>query len=136
VLVVLALLILVGCSWLPAAGEASPGATQIGQVLANGSVVDDIRVGVPIECPATRPECETRLALAKEAAISRHAIAPTAIGAAHFYLTYLAPGAAYGSGGGAIVVFDLDDGSQAAVHTVCFDSCFVVDPQPVRPLRP
>lgn len=133
-LLVLALsLILIGCSRLPAAGEASPETTLPRQVLANGSVVDDIRVGIPIECPATDPECETRLTLAKEATIARHGIAPTAIGAAHFYMTYLAPGAAYGSGSDAIVVFDLDDGSQAAIQTVCFDGCFVVEPQPLRP---
>jgi hypothetical protein len=129
--VIALLLILIGCSRQPA---ASPETTRPGQVLANGSVVDDIRVGVPIECPATDPECETRLALAKEAAIARHGLVPTAIGAAHFYMTYLAPGAAYGSGGDAIVVFDLDDGSKAAIRTVCFDGCFVVEPQPVRPL--
>ena len=104
-------------------------------MLANGSVVDDIRIGGPIDCPATSPECETRLTLAKDAAIERHGLAPTAIGEAHYYMTYLAPGAAYGGGGGMIVVFDLDDGSQAAVHTVCFDGCFVVDRQPLAPME-
>ena len=133
-LVALALsLMLVGCSRLPTAGEPSAEMTQPGQVLANGTVVDDIRVGVPIECPTTDPECETRLTLAKEAAVARHGLAPTAIGAARFYMTYLPPGAAYGSGAGAIVVLDLEDGSRAAVHTVCFDGCFVVEPQPVQP---
>ena len=128
-------LVLIGCSRVPAAGEASPETTGSGDVLGNGSVVDDIRIGGPIDCPATNPECETRLTLAKEAAIVRHGLAPTAIGEAHYYMTYLAPGAAYGSGGGMIVVFDLDGGSQAAVQTVCFDGCFVVDPQPLAPLE-
>ncbi len=133
-LVLLALsLIVIGCSRLPTAAEATPETAPSGHVLANGSVVDDIRVGIPLDCLASNPECETRLTLAKEAAIARHGLLPTAIGEAHFYMTYLAPGAAYGSGGGAIVVFDLDDGSQAAVHTVCFDGCFVVEPQPVQP---
>ncbi len=80
------------------------------------------------------PECETRLKLATAEAISRHGLAPSAIGAAHFYMPYIPPGATLGSGGGLIVVFDVDDGSRAAIYTFCFDSCSVVDAQPVPPL--
>jgi hypothetical protein len=102
-------------------------------MLANGAVVDNIRVGIAIEC-ATDPDCATRVTLAKAAAIERHGVARAAIGAAQFYMPYVAPGATLGSGGGAIVVFDLDDGSQAAVYTYCMDTCIVVSPQPVQPM--
>jgi hypothetical protein len=100
--------------------------------LSNGAVVDGIRVGNRIEC-APDPDCPTRLALAKAAVIERHDVAPGAIGAAHFYMPYIPPGAVSGSGGGKIVVFDLEDGSQAAVHTFCMNDCIVVPPQPVQP---
>lgn len=114
-------------------GGASPDASQPQQTLANGTVVDNIRVGMGIQCNPD-PDCATRAALAKAAAIERHALAPTAIGATHFFMPYVPPGATRGSGGGKIVVFDLDDGSQAAVLTYCMDTCFVVSPQPVQPL--
>jgi hypothetical protein len=120
----------IACS-TPAAASPRPSGTQTG--LANGAVVDGIQVGEPIDCPVSQPDCETRLTMATAAAIARHDLAPTAIGRARFYLPYLQPGAAYGTGGGAIVVFDLQDGSQAAVHTFCFDGCSVVGVQPVAP---
>ena len=124
---------LIGCSGVPTAPDAPRASTGRGDGLANGSVVDNIRLGNPIDCPNIDPECETRLTLAKKAAIERHGIDASAIGEAHYYLTYLPPGAAYGSSGGMVVVFDLADGSQAAVQTVCFHGCYVVDPQPVAP---
>jgi hypothetical protein len=102
-------------------------------VIGTGTVVDDIRVGNVTEC-APDPDCATRLKLAKAAAIARHGLAPDSIGAARFYGTYIPPGATLGSGGGRVVVFDLDDGSHAAVLTYCMDTCFVVAPQPVQPL--
>jgi hypothetical protein len=74
------------------------------------------------------------LTIAKAAAAERHGLSSSAIGAAHFYVPYVPPGATLGSGGSLIVVFDLDDGSQAAVDTFCMDTCFVVAPQPVQPL--
>jgi hypothetical protein len=140
-ILVLALsLMLAGCSprlaipeeAAPAATETSPAVTHA-TPLANGTVVDGIRVGNSTEC-APDPDCPTRLALARAAAIERHHLAPSAIGPAHFYIPYIPPGATLGSGGGLIVVFDLEDGSQAAVHTHCFDGCIVVGLQPVQPL--
>lgn len=125
-------LILAACSGPSNAGSAAPAGQSPG-TLAIGTVVDDIRVGEAFECGSANPECDVRLRLAREAAIQRHGLTPDAIGAARFYLTYLPPGAAYGSGSNAIVVFDVDDGSQVAVETSCFDGCFVVDPQPVTP---
>ena len=126
-------LTLAGCSRLAALAGASPGASEPQQVLANGDVVDGIRIGNASGC-AVDPDCATRLSLAKAAAIARHGLAPTSIGAAQFFMPYVTPGATLGSGGGVIVVFDLDDGSRAAVYTYCFDTCLVVSPQPVRPL--
>jgi hypothetical protein len=117
----------------PAATHAADPAATRAASLANGTVVDGIRVGTAIEC-APDPDCATRLALAKAAAIERHDVAPSAIGAAHFYMPYIPPGATLGGGGSKIVVFDLEDGSQAAVHTHCMDSCIVVGLQPVQPL--
>jgi len=116
-----------------ASADAQSDAPKAGGLLGNGSVVDGIRVGEPFDCPATRSECATRLTLAAKAAMARHGLAPVAIGPTRFYMPYLQPGAANGGGGGAIVVFDLREGSQAAIYTVCFDGCFVVDPQPVAP---
>jgi hypothetical protein len=137
-ILVVALSLLLACSPRLAIPELTPGQSARAPAmnpapLTNGSVVDGIRVGKPIEC-APDPDCPTRLALAKAAAIKRHDIAPTAIGPAHFYMPYIPPGATSGSGGGKIVVFDLEDGSQAAVHTFCMDGCFVMSPQPVQPL--
>jgi hypothetical protein len=125
-------LALIGCSRLETSAGATPQAAEPEQVLANGTVVDDIRVGLATEC-VTDPDCEKRLTLAKDAAIERHGLAPSAIGEARFYWPYLPPGAARGSGGFRIVVFDLDDGSQAAVTTFCMHDCIVMDPQPVQP---
>ena len=126
-------LALIGCSTLATLLGAAPQASEPQEGPSNGAVVDDIRVGLAIEC-APDPDCATRLTLATAAAAERHGIAPTAIGAAQFYMPYIPPGATLGSGGSVIVVFDLDDGSQAAVTTFCMDTCFVVAPQPVQPL--
>jgi len=124
-------LLVAGCG---SAASPSPSSAPLASgVLANGSIVDGIRVGEPIDCPVSVPDCETRLTMATDAVIARHSVAPSAIGHVQFYLPYLQPGATYGSGGGAIVVFDLQDGSQAAVHTFCMDSCLVVGAQPVAP---
>jgi hypothetical protein len=127
-------LTLIGCSRLATSG-AEPQPSGPRQGLANGTVVDDIRVGLELEC-ATGPECDERVTLATAAATERHGLSPDAIGATQFYQPYITPGAALGSGGGIIVVFDLDDGSQAAVYTYCLDSCFVVQPQPEPSLTP
>lgn len=130
------LLTLIGCTRAPTAGGVAPTASSASagaqNVLGNGTVVDDIRLGIATDCAG--PDCATRVTLAKAAAIARHGLAPTAIGAAQFYMPYVAPGAALGSGGGLIVVFDLDDGSRSAVDTFCFTTCHVVDTQPVAPL--
>jgi hypothetical protein len=132
--VVLALsLPLIGCSMLAALVGAVPQVTEPQQTLANGTVVDNIRVGNAADC-ATDPDCATRIELAKDAVIERHGVPPSAIGAVQFYRPYLPPGAARGTGGFKIVVFDLEDGSQAAVNTFCMDSCSVVPRQPVQPL--
>jgi hypothetical protein len=127
-------LTLIGCTRMPTAGgvapeTSSPAPTQ--QVLENGTVVDGIRLGTATDCAG--PDCETRLKLATADAMSRHDLAPSAIGPAHFYLPYVPPGATLGSGGGYIVVLDLDDGSRAAVYTFCFTTCGVVT-QPLAPL--
>lgn len=127
--------VVASCSSFSNGGLESPAVSPTNELATNGSVVDSIRIGAPIDCPDTDPECVDRLTLAKEAVIERHRIDSTTIGAARFYLSYLAPGAEHGGGGGAIVVFDLEDGSQAAVLTVCFDGCHVVDPQPLAPLE-
>ena len=140
ILVLVLSLMLAGCSprlaipedEAPATTGTSPAVTHV-TPLANGTVVDGIRVGAAVEC-APDPDCPTRLALAKAAAIERHDVAPSAIGAAHFYMPYIPPGATLGGGGSTIVVFELEDGSQAAVHTHCFDDCIVVGLQPVQPL--
>lgn len=124
---------LIGCSRAETPAGAVPQATEGPQTLANGTVVDNIRVGTSIEC-APDPDCTTRVTLARAAAIERHGLAPNAIGAAHFFMPYIPPGATLGAGGSKIVVFDLDDGSQAAVNTFCMDTCYVVSPQPVQPL--
>jgi hypothetical protein len=100
--------------------------------LENGTVIDEIRLGTATDCAG--PDCETRLKLATAEVTSRRGLAPSAIGAAQFYLPYVAPGAVLGSGGDLIVVFDLDDGSRSAVDTFCFTTCYVVDAQPVPPL--
>jgi hypothetical protein len=135
-ILVAALSLLLACSPRLAIPELTPGQSAPAAIdsapLTNGTVVDGIRVGVRIEC-APDPDCPTRLALAKAAAIERHAIAPSAFGPAHFYMPYIPPGAVLGSGGGKIVVFDLQDGSQAAVYTHCMTDCLVVAPQPVQP---
>lgn len=128
-------LVLGACSRAPTAeGVASPtsdASAAAQHVLENGTVVDGIRVGIATDCVG--PDCDTRLKLATAAAIARHGLAPTALGAPQFYMPYITPGATLGSGGGAIVVFDLGDGSQVAVYTYCMDTCFVASPQPVRP---
>jgi hypothetical protein len=108
------------------------GLAQEGDTLAAGEIVDAIRVGSAMDCLG--PDCAERLSLAKDAAIKRHSLTPAALGPASFYQPYLPPGGGYGSGGGMSVVFDLQDGSRAAVETFCFDTCFVVDPQPVAPV--
>jgi hypothetical protein len=132
IVVVALFLMLTGCSLLAILEEAAPAATNPAP-FANGTVIDGIRVGISIDC-ASDPDCPSRLALAKAAAIERHDVAPSAIGAAHFYMPYIPPGAVLGSGGGKIVVFDLEDGSKAAIYTHCMDGCLVVSPQPVQPL--
>ena len=124
---------LIGCSTPATRGADTSRPSEPVPMIGNGMVVDDIRLGNAIEC-APDPDCATRLELAKAAAIVRHGIAPDSIGAARFYMTYIPPGAALGAGGGEVVVFDLEDGSHAAVLTYCMDSCIVVAPQPVQPL--
>jgi hypothetical protein len=124
-------LTLTGCTSAPATGgvapadSASSAATQE-EVLENGTVVDGVRLGVATDCAG--PDCDTRLKLATAEVIARHGLVPGAIGEAQFYMPYIPPGATLGSGGGSIVVFDLDDGSRAAVYTFCFDSCSVRTP--------
>jgi hypothetical protein len=124
-----------GCIGTPTAGVVAPEAsapTTTQQVLDNGTVVDGIRLGTATDCAG--PDCETRLKLATADAMSRHDLAASAIGPAHFYLPYVPPGATLGSGGGYIVVLDLDDGSRAAVYTFCFTTCGVVT-QSLAPLN-
>jgi hypothetical protein len=128
-------LMLIGCSLLETLERAAPEGSVPQNGLSNGTVVDGIRVGNAIDCNAD-PDCATRVTLAKAAVIERHRLASAALGAANFYMPYIPPGATRGGGGGAIVVFDLEDGSQAAVYTYCMDGCFVVPPQPVVPLTP
>jgi hypothetical protein len=126
-------LALIGCSRAAPSVGAAPQPSEPEQGLANGAVVDNIRVGTVADC-ATDPDCGTRTTIAKAAASERHGLPPSAIGAAHFYMQYLPPGGTRGSGGFRIVVFDLEDGSQAAVTTSCMDTCMVISPQPVQPL--
>ena len=130
------LLALTGCSSAPTPERVVPAASGAPatprEALENGTVVDDIRLGIATDCAG--PDCETRLKLATAEVISRHGVAPSAIGAAQFFVPYVPPGATLGSGGGLIVVFDLADGSRAAVHTFCFTTCAVAGPQPVAPL--
>lgn len=122
-----------GCTGAPTAGGVAPEPRPTSAPeLENGTVVDGIRLGDPIDCVG--PDCNTRLELATAEAISRHGLAPSAIGAAHFFLPYIPPGATLGGGGDIIVVLDLDDGSLAGIYTSCFRTCFVVDAQPVAPL--
>jgi hypothetical protein len=133
-------LTLTGCTRAPTAGGVAPAASAASattagsaaaqQVLENGTVIDDTLLGLATNCGG--PDCDTRVKLATAEAIKRHGHTP--VGAAQFYMPYIPPGATLGSAGGLIVVFDLDDGSQAAVHTFCFDTCFVVNPQPGPPL--
>lgn len=133
-------LAITGCTSIPTRESVAPAASADSsapsaasqQVLENGTVVDDIRLGMATECGG--PDCATRMKLATAEAISRHGLASSAIGAAHFYMPYIPPGTTLGTGGGLIVVFEIDDGSQAAIYTFCFDSCFVVNAQPVPPL--
>jgi hypothetical protein len=132
----LSLLPLTGCSSAPTPEHVVPGATGAPaasrDALENGTVVDDIRLGIATDCAG--PDCEARLKLATAEVIARHSVAPGAIGAAQFFVPYIPPGATLGSGGGLIVVFDLADGSRSAVYTFCFTTCAVVGPQPVAPL--
>jgi hypothetical protein len=132
----LSLLALTGCSSAPmpelVAPTASGGPPAPREALENGTVVDEIRLGIATDCAG--PDCETRLQLATADVISRHAVPPSAIGAAESYLPYVAPGATLGSGGGLILVFDIDDGSRAAAYTFCFTTCEIVDPQPASPM--
>ena len=132
----LSLLALTGCSSAPiperVAPAASGGLPAPREAPENGTVVDEIRLGIATDCAG--PDCETRLQLATADVISRHAVPPSAIGAAESYLPYVAPGATLGSGGGLILVFDIDDGSRAAVYTFCFTTCGIVDPQPASPM--
>jgi hypothetical protein len=137
-------LVLTGCSSLATPGGAAPRTSEPAasaapaaaqQVLANGTVVDNIRLGVAVDCKLVAgSECTTALNLATTEAAGRHNLPLTSIGAPHFYLPYSPPGAALGGGGGYIVVLDLADGSQAAVYVYCFDRCQVIPPQPVRPM--
>ncbi len=137
-------LTLTGCSSLATPGEAAPrtsepaastAAAPTQQVLANGTVVDNIRLGIAVDCELVAgSECTTALNLATTEAAARHNLALTSIGAPHFYLPYSPPGAVLGGGSGYIVVLDLADGSQAAVYVYCFDRCQVIPPQPVRPM--
>lgn len=128
---------LVGCS---VAATSNPSKASEGESvsvsaasLSDGSVVDGIRVGEPIDCVG--PDCAIRIELAEEAAMSRHGVPSSALGAPNFYLPHIPAGAALGTGGGSIVVFDVDDGSMVAVHTYCFSDCFVVEVQPVPSLK-
>lgn len=127
---------LTGCSSAPvperiaSAASGAPAAPR--DALENGAVIDEIRLGIATVCAG--PDCETRLQLATAEVISKRGLAPNAIGAAEFYLPYVAPGATLGSGGGLILVFDIDDGSRAAVYTFCFTTCEIVDPQPASPM--
>lgn len=132
----LSLLALTGCSSppmpepvAPVASGAPPGPQR---ALENGTVVDEVRLGIATDC--TGPDCETRLQLAKAEVIAKRGLAPSAVGAAEFYLPYVAPGATLGSGGGLILVFDIDDGSRGAAYTFCFTTCEIVNPQPASPM--
>jgi hypothetical protein len=137
-------LMLTGCSSLATTGGAAPRTEEPGasaapaagqQVLPNGTVVDNIRLGVAVDCGLVAgSECTTALNLATTEAAARHNLASTSIGAAHFYLPYSPPGAVLGGGSGYVVVLDLADGSQAAVYVYCLDKCQVIPPQPVRPM--
>jgi hypothetical protein len=130
------LLALTGCSSAPMPERVAPvasGATSGPQsALENGAVVDEIRLGIATDCAGS--DCDTRLRLATAEVISKRGLAPSAIGPAEFYLPYVAPGATLGSGGGLILVFDVDEGSPAAVYTFCFTTCEIVDPQPASPM--
>jgi hypothetical protein len=130
------LLALTGCSSAPMPEHVAPAASGVPaaprDALENGAVVDEIRLGNATDCAG--PDCETRLQLATADVVSRRGLAPSAIGAAEFYLPYVAPGATLGSGGGLILVFDIDDGSRSAAYTFCFTTCEIVNPLPASPM--
>jgi hypothetical protein len=118
-------LTLTACSRAPTAGGAQP----IGQ-LANGTVIDGIQVGTPIDCAAPA-DCSDVLSFAQTAAIKTRGLDPSAIADTSVYTPYV-PDNMVSTGGGFVVVYDLIDGSKMAIRAHCgVGPCQVVPLQPL-----
>ena len=152
-------LALAGCSSvLPPGGvaPASPaaaGPSPRAAILAPETVIDEYKVGAPVECPLdpsvphdypitdamvkeVNARCDEVLRIAKAAVIERHSLDSGVIGNYRVYSPFVAPGHAL-SAPAYIVVFDLADGSNVAGGVFCaIGPCQVMNPRPLDAPEP
>lgn len=132
VLVTALALMLTACTRLPTGAGVAPAPPAPG-VLPIGSVVDGHRIGPLMECAAG---CDDALSFAKSSAISTRGLDPTAITDVQVYMPFISEGGA-ASGGGYVVVYNIQGGSLIAIRVHCgVGDCQVVKPQPIDVVPP
>lgn len=97
--------------------------------LVSGTVIDRYKIGDPLDCGVNGdPTCDEMLRIATDVATSKRGIASSAIVEHRLYTEFIPPGSTSGGGMVGIVVFDLGDGSRAAVGVYCgVGGCQVVN---------
>lgn len=118
-------LTMTGCTRLPT--EAGAAATEPA-ALPSPTMVGGHQLGPVIDCSTT---CKDVLSFAETSAISTLSLDPVAIMNHVVYAPFI-PAGMTSSGGGYVVVYDLNDGSQLAIRVHCgVGDCQVVPPQPI-----
>ena len=118
-------LTLVACSRATQVGAPASAAPA---VLPIGAVIDGHQVGPLLDCSTT---CDDVLSFAEASAVSTRSLDPNDIRAVHVYVPFVPPGAT-SSGGGFVVVYDLEDGLEMGIRVHCgVGACQVVAPQPI-----
>lgn len=116
---------LLGCTGTNVGAAQSSAPSQ----LANGAVVSGIQIGIPVCAPPA--DCTAVLTFAQTEATKAGLVDADSITNTSVYQQYV-PEGMYSTGGGYVVVYDLRDGSQAAIRVHCgVGPCIVVPLQPL-----